>query len=391
MLWVALHFPGLPPGSLESIAGWACQFTPKVALAPPDALLAEIEASLRYFGGLDCFLAKLRAGLDGLGATAALAIAPTGRAALWRARGSGLPLDEVPLAAAGFDVDFFQSLGITTLGEVMALPRDGLARRCGSAMLDELDRACGRVPETHAFFAPPERFSARLELTGEASHASAVLFPARRLLVQLEGLLAARQEGIRSFTLRLLHFDGSSSVVEIGLASLARDAERCASLLRERLAALVLPRPVEAIVLEAGDFAPLAPRTGGLFGDAAAEEEDWARLVERLRMRLGADAVCGLATQPDHRPEHAWRRVEPGEWDPREFRHPGARPLWLLDEPRRLGEAQFALLAGPERIECGWWDGDQANRDYFVARLDSEALGWIYREAGAWYLHGFFA
>jgi protein ImuB len=390
MLWVALHFQGLPPGSLEPIAGWACQFTPKVVLAAPDALLAEAEASLRYFGGLEGLLAKLRAGLDALGVQAALAVAPTGRAALWRSRGGGGTLEALPLEATGFDLEFFRSIGIATVGEALALPRDGLAQRCGAAVLEELDRACGRAPEGHVFFVPPARFSARLELTGETSHASAVLFPARRLLARLEGLLAARQEGVRAFVLKLAHFDGSSTAVEIGLASLTRDAGRCAALLHERLGSLELPRPVEAIELEAGDFAPLAPKSGGLFGDAAAEEEDWARLVERLRTRLGNDAVCGLATQPDHRPEHAWRRVAPGEWDPREFRPPGPRPLWLLEQPRRLGEAAFALLAGPERIECGWWDGDEAKRDYFVARLENQALGWIYREADAWYLHGLF-
>jgi protein ImuB len=127
-----------------------------------------------------------------------------------------------------------------------------------------------------------------------------------------------------------------------------------------------------------------------MFGDAAADNEDWARLVERLRARLGHDAVCALATHPDHRPEHAWRRVEPGEWDPHDYSAPGPRPLWLL-EPRKLDEGAFTPLAGPERIESGWWDGDEASRDYFVARLPGEALGWVYRENGAWYLHGLFA
>jgi protein ImuB len=128
-----------------------------------------------------------------------------------------------------------------------------------------------------------------------------------------------------------------------------------------------------------------------MFGDAAADAEGWARLLERLRQRLGYDGVCGLSTQPDHRPEHAWQRVEPGEWDPREFVQPGPRPFWLLPQPRRLGERAFALLAGPERIECGWWDGDEARRDYFIAELENASLGWIYREAGEWYLHGLFA
>ena len=34
---------------------------------------------------------------------------------------------------------------------------------------------------------------------------------------------------------------------------------------------------------------------------------------------------------------------------------------------------------------------DEARRDYFVARLETASLAWIYREHGEWYLHGFFA
>ncbi len=391
MLWVALHFPGLPGSTLEPIAAWACQFTPKVALEPPQALVLEVAASLRHFGGRHSFLEKLRHGLDELGLAASLAVASTARAALWLARGNADSLEEVPLEAAGFSSDFFENIGISKVGELLRLPREGLAQRCGPALLDELDRAFGRLPEAHVFFAPPQRFAARLELAAEATHAEALLFPARRLLAQLEGLLAARQAGVRGFVLKLFHHSSEFVEVKIGLASPARDAERLTGLLRERLGALALARPVEALALEAGDFTPLAARSAAMFGDAAAEEEDWARLVERLRARLGREAVCGLATQPDHRPEHAWRRVEPGEWDPREFSQPGARPLWLLEPPRRIAEARFALLAGPERIECGWWDGDEARRDYFVARLEEASLAWIYREAGEWYLHGLFA
>jgi len=72
----------------------------------------------------------------------------------------------------------------------------------------------------------------------------------------------------------------------------------------------------------------------------------------------------------------------------------GQRPLWLLETPRRIGERDFVLLAGPERIESGWWDGNEARRDYFIARAGDSSLVWIYRERGAgggWYLHGIFS
>jgi protein ImuB len=391
MLWFALHFPPLPPGALEAIAAWACQFTPKVSLEPPQGLLLEVEGSLRLFAGMQALEERLHSGLAEMGWRARLATAPTARAALWLSRSGEHSLEKVPLEAAcgGEPLRFLQSVGIATIGALMQLPREGLAHRCGPGLLVDLDRALGTAVEPRTFFAPPARFAAQLTLPAEVSHAEGLLFAARRLLVQLEGLLTARQAGIRAFALTLMH-EESESKLEIGLASAARDTERLAQLLRERLTTLTLAKPVEAIRLEAKDFVPLHARTAGMFGDACAEAEDWAQVLERLRARLGHEAVCGLATHPEHRPEHAWRRVEPGEWDPREFRQPGPRPLWLI-EPRKLKEEDFALLAGPERIESGWWDGDEAGRDYFIAQFRDASLAWIYREKEGWFLHGLFA
>jgi protein ImuB len=54
-----------------------------------------------------------------------------------------------------------------------------------------------------------------------------------------------------------------------------------------------------------------------------------------------------------------------------------------------------ALLpeAGPERIETGWWDGGEVERDYWVARGPRGGRLWIFRErvgARRWFLHGLF-
>jgi protein ImuB len=76
--------------------------------------------------------------------------------------------------------------------------------------------------------------------------------------------------------------------------------------------------------------------------------------------------------------------------------------LWLLASPQPLREigavphyqGMLALLAGPERIESGWWDGADVARDYFIACNPAHALLWIYRERrhdGGWFLHGFFS
>jgi len=138
-------------------------------------------------------------------------------------------------------------------------------------------------------------------------------------------------------------------------------------------------------------------------------------LLDRLRARLGDDAVVLIAPRADHRPELAEKRVR------LDFCHLSApegrrvgqiesdalsptlppRPLWLLNEPLPLSAlleaAPWVLKDGPERIESGWWDGRDFRRDYFVAESPAGELAWIYRdhryglEAGEWFLHGWWA
>jgi len=378
------------------VADWACQFTPRVSLEPPQALLLEVEGSLRHFGGRWKFLAQLRAGLSRLGFEARLGEASAPRAALWLARGNGARLEAQAVAVLGLAPAaraLLADLGIKTLGGLLRLPRDGIARRFGPGLLEQLDQASGRVPEAREFFVPPARFAARLELPAPVLQADNALFAARRLLVQMEGFLAARQAGVRVFSLALLHEDAPATEVKVGLAAPGRAAEHFARLLRERLGALALRSPVEAIGLQAGELEHLVEKSDRLFDDPRDGGEPWLRLVERLQARLGSGAVHGLDTHEDHRPERAWVAVSPGkEVSAKEKIQHQTRPLWLLESPRRIAEGEFSLLAGPERIESGWWDGAEARRDYFIARTGEISLAWIYRErAGDWFLHGYFA
>ena len=84
----------------------------------------------------------------------------------------------------------------------------------------------------------------------------------------------------------------------------------------------------------------------------------------------------------------------------------GPRPVWLLTEPRQLEvrtdrplfeSLPLFLMAGPERIETGWWDDAPATRDYYIAENAAGHLVWIYRERllepdrPVWYLQGLFA
>jgi protein ImuB len=412
MLWIGLHFPrlrqqalarghALPEperAALAATAAWACQFTPRVSLEPPEGLAAEVEGSLRVFSGLNSLRKEIHDGLKNLGFEATLAYAATARAALWRAAGGGAVLEDLPVAVAGLDAEALEllaGLGVRTLGDLMRLPRAGIARRFGQGLIERLDQALGRASEARAFFVPPERFAQQLELPAPMAEAERAIFAARRLLAELEGFLAARQAGVRAFSLRLLHAEAAPTEVRIGLASTSRGAEHFTRLLLERLQRTRLPAPVESVRLEAGDLEPLAGRSGDFFGAPGGDGEAWLRLIERLRARLGREAVHGLDTREDHRPERAFCRVDlqTGELKSMKDKNqpPGPRPLWLLEEPRPLVEGEFVLLAGPERIESGWWDGAEAQRDYFIARAGKYSLAWIFREQDGWFVHGFFA
>ncbi|MGE5794818.1 MAG: Y-family DNA polymerase [Bacteroidota bacterium] len=404
---------------LLGLAGWAAQYTPSVALELPPtdnaALALEVSGSLRLFRGLERIAADLRDGCARMGFTALVAAAPTARGASWLAHAGseGLVADPAALESALADLpvrvmtgdaatlDALAAIGATRVGDVAALPRAGFARRFGRPLLDGLDRALGRAPDPRTFFTPPAEFRARLELPAEVTQAEALLFAARRLFVQLEGFLAARAGGVQQLALRLVHREARFTEVPIGLVAPARDAAHFTLLARERLGNLALPEAVRAIALDAGDVVPLAGEALALFDDGASSPGDWKKLVERLRARLGGAAVHGLAAAAEHRPERASRENEPGARaaEPARF---GLRPFWLLPAPLPLDEVgavphrggPLKLLAGPERIESGWWDGGDVARDYFVAETADRALLWIYRErqpAGGWYLHGLFA
>lgn len=396
--------------ALTALATWAGQWTSQVSLEA-DGLLLEIGGSLRLFGGAQRLMEKVRRGARALGYHALTLIAPTPLGALWltRAGKTGVITEGAQLAqslanlpvtvadAARAHAEALAAMGIVTLGDCAALPRAGLARRFGEALLDELDRAFGHAPDPRRFFAPPARFSSRLELPAEVHDSGALLFAARRLIHELEGFLRARDAGVERFHLDLFHADSPATRVEVGLMAASRDAQRLLALLRERLAGVSLPQPVRELVLVAERLMPYRAPNLELFPDGREAGEGIAALIERLRARLGRGRVHGLECVADHRPERAMATGEPGT--AREHAMP-CRPLWLLTQPRPLPcrhgvphlGGPLRVRAGPERIESGWWDEQPIARDYFLAETAGGSRYWIYREAtGQWFLHGIFA
>jgi len=403
--------PASEAALLDRLARWALQFTPVVSLEAPAAVLAEVCGSLDLFGGAMALCRRALAGLQASGLQASLAIAPTPRGALWLAR-AGLAMTvtradampglaaRLPLACLQWPADTVATLaglGIQNVADLLRLPRAGFAARFGPRLLDELDAGIGRRPEPRRRHVVPERFDEQFELP-IAAGTTVELQPALGcLLERLDAFLRARASGISAVRVDLRHRGQPPTRIRLGLTRLSSDLGHLRGLLRERLAQCRLPAPVILLRLRSGVLLPLALRDAGLFERGrSADPEATARLLDRLRARLGRHAVFGVCPVPEHRPERAWRIAEPGGATPPAGSWPvtrPARPLWMLAEPQPFADWDGVLVSGPERIETGWWDGHDVRRDYYVALTRAGVRLWIFRErppGQGWFLHGVF-
>lgn len=435
MHWIALQpqLEAAPTASLAdpltALGWWALQFTPKVALLH-GALLLEVSGSTRLWGGQAALMrhiytsnkplaligyaqgatsliayGRLLAGrkltpMQTQASTVASAHAPTHASTVASVHApthaptyapDALPLSA--LMAAQAHLPTLARLGCTRWGELRALPRAGLARRFGQALVDALDQAYGQRPDIYPWLTLPEVFEATLELPSQVENASALLFGARRLLAQMQVWLQLRQRGVLALELSW-HMDARRHTAKEG-ALVLRTAEPKAGtehlqrLLAERLNQITLPAPVLALRLRSLETQVLQGVSASLLLEDAPQGDTLAQLLERLGARLGVEKVLQLEPQADHRPEHmqAWVHASDAlnsiAASPYSVRARGLKslkptkspqslpkgwasalqPTWLLAQPRKLSVRQgrpydqgpLTLLAGPQRLESGWW------------------------------------
>jgi protein ImuB len=422
-LRVAVREPRRERALLDAVATLAREFTPRVSLEPPDGVLLEVRGSLRLFGGARALCAQLRERLQARGLETRMALTPTPLASLWFVRAGEevalrrpdtLPsrLASLPLGVTRWPARMLQALatmGVRVVGDCLRLPRDGFARRFEPRLRLDLDRAIGQAPDPRANFVVAERCILRRDLEPEITDTARLQCVVEPLLEELCAHLRARGAAIDSLDLRLLHREASATRLCLRFAEPVAVAGRIAALLRERLARTELPAAVRSVRLRSGAAVEAREEVADLFARDRRRSAAVPQLVERLRARLGDEAVHGLRLVAEHRPEAAQtsgnllvpdspalagKRTEEAEGSA------APRPVWLLAVPQPLEggdppryEGALEIEEGPERIESGWWDGGDVRRDYYVARNPAGVRLWIFRErrvAGGWFLHGVF-
>ena len=390
------------------LAAWAYRHSSLVSAQWPGCIVLEVRASFRLLGPWPRIEARLREELGTLGFAHRIAMAPTPRAArVLAGLQDGLAisnpaamhalLDRVPVRRAvlpGNAGERLQRMGIRDLRTLRELPRDSVRRRFGLDVLEHLDRLYGTADDPLAYYAPPDHFDARVDLGFEVDNHTALLFPLRRLIGDLCTTLSIRDGGVQRFVLRLEHEGRTHTDVEVGLLAAEREPAMLFELTRNRLERVSIPKPVVGLRLIARELPAFVPAARDLFDLRAQQSLPWPQLRERLRARLGDDAVYRVAPAGDPRPERAWRRVD-GD-DARITIAPvrPTRPGWLLPKPVPLRDPRPRIVSGPERLESGWWDGADARRDYYVLETSQGQHAWAFAPPGerdGWMLHGWFA
>ena len=216
-------------------------------------------------------------------------------------------------------------MGVRTVGDCLRLPRDGFARRFEPHMLDMLDRAVGRQPDPRESFISRERFAAGRDLEPEIADTSRLDAACAPLLDELCAFLRKRRCSVQALELRLVHREAPPTRLRLRFVEPVAETRRIAELLHERLARIVLPAPVRALRLRSGPLVESREASTELFAmDRRQSGAGVPQLIERLRARLGTEAVYGLCLVPEHRPESAWRVAEPAL--PAATRNRGRRP-----------------------------------------------------------------
>lgn len=436
--------PGEDRRALGRLAEWAECFSPAVGLEDgpcPQCLLLDLTGCAGCFGSEGALLRRAVADLRASGWVARVTIADTVGAAWGVAHYGRTPglvppgqtkesLLLLPTAALRlpFDaLDLLARLGVERVAQLMDLSRDSLPHRVGPAVLQRLDQALGHLPEVIVPHRPPQAIAARFEFEYATDRLEVVGQAIDFLAEQLHEMLHRRHQGAQQVECLLHHEATPPTRVEASLSRPSRSARHLGVLLHTRLERVRIAGPVSALSLHVTAAEPLQDAQSELLETGRPPgDKGFAAFIDCLSNHLGCEAVTRAQLVSDPQPEYACR-FEPfiqGTPKPRGQRprknEPSAsqeqdrivlsRPLCLWPTPKPVSvlsvipdgpptriawagsEYRVVRTWGPERIEAGWWRGDDVHRDYYITATDRGSRFWVFRrrDDGRWFLHGSF-
>ena len=308
-------------------------------------------------------------------------------------------------------------LGVTTLGELAALPHGPFVRRFGPAAAAWHERARGIDRRPLRPRARTLRIDRRLYGEGEATSEEAVLFALRALVAQVIDDLAAAGKRAGRLVLALECENGDVREVTTRVAQPTAVHATLFDLLRARLEGISLDAPVVGLRLAA-----LALEDGGvpmaLFAAGDPDPDALGVVLARLDAALGEGRALRPRLLAGPRIERRYAldafSLEPlatSSWSAAaaaplpattalQLRVIPPQPVAVRiagGAPRFVGTpaAVVVAFAGPWRTDEGWWAGATGSgeglvRDEYDVLLDDGALIRIAREGEAWSIRGIY-
>ena len=400
------HSPGVEPATDDPGAFWL----------DASGLERLYESPASWAGGIRGELQRLgfeSAMAVAFGRFAAYALARAGRGLIVvrdpieeRSALRGVPLERLCLEPGDRDTLF--RLGVGTLGQLLDLPPEGIARRFGPVLhrLHQLAAGAFRLPVQP--WRPPPPAVKRLVLDHSETDRERLLVGIEGMLAALVEMLAERGHALTQIRLALRFERRRQEHVErLRPAEPTLDREQLFHLIRLRLESVRLRDGVIEVTVEAGSV-PAARIQGGLLAHGSRRDLAAAdRALARIRAELGDEAVVRARLRDGHLPEARFRwealdhvaEPRPGEVDgemlvrrmygkpvplpPRERREPDG---WML---RGLEQGPVVRVLGPYVISGGWWSR-HVHREYHFAETQRGELLWVYYDRGRrrWFLQG---
>lgn len=405
--------------ALESLAQHCYRFTPMVVLKAPDCVLLEINGCLRLFGGVQALLAQIRDSIVALGFMPALGLGHTPLAAQLLSRTADDGLLQQPAFCAQ---DFLQRLyrlslsavfddekqrraltrlGWRTLGDVLAHNTTVLGQGLGKALVQQLQKITGELPDPQLPISPRADFCAALHLPFAAASVQGLLLPMQRLLDDLQQFLLQRQLTSHGIRWQLRDTRRRDYTLPIQVARPQHRAAEFFTLTRLKLETLKLQDDIDIVTLYSERHSALAPHSNQLFRDSAVRaggDSTLDAVLDRLRARLGDDVCMVWHSRDEILPELATQGdVTHEQASAQRINDARQQPLWLLPVPLRLQRGLYhhgalQLVSTAQRIQSYWWQ-QPVWRDYYRAQADDGRLYWVFRQlpGGDWFLHGVFS
>lgn len=333
-----------------------------------------------------------------------------------------LSVAELPLPPE--DVRWLAQLGVRTIREMRALPREGLGTRLGPRARTILALAFGEDRAPLHPYVPPEIPEEIVALEYGIEGAQALTFVAKtltdRLSARLRGraVAAARLElELRLDAAMLLNTDRLRSATELVLLDLPAPLSSSGDLLaalRPKIERLVLCAPVLGVKLRAPVLVRARSATLSLFEPQPQAERVLPRLVAELVSDLGSSAVSTLELGDSWVPDDRSRFVpvsisRNGQTDNKPRAKTKTRrhmlssvpePTRVLAEPHRVARENVRIMRHLSRLEStSWWKKfprgqSESSRDAvdYVQAWTDEGVAWVSidRGTGAMHVRGWF-